>query len=159
MPVAQERRSCENVSLERRAFCTSTFLCVSGEWRRIEDPFIRTSRHDCFAFAFPTRGISMALPMCPCERRSLRSWKDRYLLVLLHVSRIWNVVTRVTRDSRDIFCWPFSRRIIKRRMFPDKMSVTWKRFLFRPINNLLTFDRRIEKKTVIHLSVYLCTSL
>jgi len=43
MPVAQERHSCENVSLERRAFCMSTFLCVSGEWRRIEDPFIRTS--------------------------------------------------------------------------------------------------------------------
>lgn len=85
MPVAQECRSCENVSLECRAFCVATiFLCVSGEWRRIEDPFIRASRHDRFTFP-DTRNFDV-LSMRPYERRSLRSWKDRYLFASLYAS-------------------------------------------------------------------------
>jgi len=83
MSIAQEWRSCENVSLECRAFCVATiFLCVSGEWRRIEDPFIRVLRHDRLTFP-DTRNF--VLSMSPYECRSLRSWKDRYLFASLYV--------------------------------------------------------------------------
>lgn len=51
---------CENVARKRRIpYAATIFLCIlSEEWRRIEDPFICTSRHDRFTFTFLTLGIS-----------------------------------------------------------------------------------------------------
>lgn len=70
----------ETFPRERRAFCVATiFLCVSEEWRRIENPFICTSSHDHFVFTFSTRGIStLDAPVWMSSVTYIYMWKDRY---------------------------------------------------------------------------------
>lgn len=161
MPVAQECRSCEDISLKRKAFCT-IFLCVSGEWRRIEDPFIRTSRHD--RVRVPDAKNFDALSMRPCGRRSLRSWKDRYLFASL--IRVTHMKCSNARDTW--LSWYLLLALLAANScptLPGKTNVRpWKRITYvyfeLYINSHIRVTKLVEKiqqEKINRLCVRVCT--